>query len=366
MIESKLKEVRNAAANYVEINGREVVNNVNDTNEEYKGLREGAMFYDCSNYGILRISGDSAAVFLEKLATRDIQYLNVGNVCECYFLNEDADVVGSVVVLCQEEDYLVITPWEQADAVKAWIEEQTEGEEVTIQDLMDEKALVQIEGPEAWKVVKDVFEIEIENLALRAFEVAEWKGEEITIVRIGRSSEYGYMVISSFEKAAEVCSAYTNGNWEFPVIEGGFGVIELSMLEVHQPNFIRETSKYGNIFELAQQWYIQFDKEDYIGYEKLMEQFNEGITRTTVGFVCDTDCAIESDVGVYVEDECIGSVVYVKDSIKLEKKLGIAVLQKPYAVSGLNLEVDTAEGKKEINTVSGPFIRPASWDKKME
>lgn len=366
MIESKLKKSRNVVANCMEINGREVVYNVNDIEKEYKALREGAMFYDCSNYGILKISGNSAADFLEHLSTKDIQYLNIGNASECYFLNANADVVGSVVILCRNEDYLVITPWEQADAVKAWVEEKATGEAVEVQDLLDEKALIQIEGPESWKVVKDVFGIEIENLALRAFDVVNWNGEEVIILRIGRSSEYGYMVISSFEKANEVCNTLLNSAWNFPVLEGGFEVVELAMLEIHQPNFIKETPNYGNIFELAQQWNIQFDKEDYIGYEKLMELFNKGINKTAVGFVCDMDISIQEGESIYVDDDYIGNVVYIRDSIKLEKKLGIAVLQKPYAVSGLRLKVDTSEGKRDINTVSGPFVRPISWDKKME
>ncbi len=366
MIESKLKSINGADVKYMEIGGRKVVETTGNMQEEYQALREGMMFYDCSTYGMLTVSGADADDFLEKISTKDIQYLNVGNVSECYFLNDDAAVIGSVFVLRREDDFFVIVPWEQADAVKEWLEKQADGEDVIIQDIQGTKALTQIEGPQSWKVIKKIFDIEVENIALRSSEVTEWNGEEITIIRIGRSSEYGYMMLSSFEKAEELFQAYNKEEWDFPVKQGGFEALELSMLEVHQPNFLRETSKYGNVFELAQQWYIQFDKEDYVGYEKLMEQFHAGITKTAVGFTAEKASDIASDAKVYVDDECIGTVVYAKDSFKLGKKLGIAVLNKPYAVSGLKLSVKTADGTKEMETISGPFLRPLSWDMKME
>lgn len=366
MIESKLKNISGADVKYMEIGGRKVVESTGDIQDEYQALREGSMFYDCSTYGMFTVSGDDADDFLEKISTKDIQYLNVGNVSECYFLNENAAVVGSVFILRREDDFFVIVPWEQADAVKDWIKKQADGENVSIEDIQGTVALTEIEGPESWKVIKKVFDVEVENIALRSSEVTKWNGEEITIIRIGRSSEYGYMILSSFEKAEELFLKYSKEKWNFPVKEGGFGALELSMLEVHQPNFLRETKKYGNIFELAQQWYIQFDKEDYIGYKTLMEQFQTGVTKTAVGFTAEEASAIESDGKVFVDEECIGSIVYAKDSFKLKKKLGIAVLNKPYAVSGLKLSVETADGKKKIETISGPFLRPLSWDLKME
>lgn len=365
MITSKLLQMRKIEAEYVTIGNRKVVKTINGVNKEYECLREGVMFYDCSTYGLLEVSGDSATDYMDKLATKDIKYLNVGNVCECYFLDENAEVVGSVFILRKADSYIIITPWEQADAVLEWVTKNAD-EDITITDYQEKKAIVQMEGPYSWKVTKDIFDIDVEALSFRSFTDIDWNNDEAIIARIGRSSEYGYMMISSFENAIELCNQIESREWEFKVIGGGFDAIEIAMLEVHAPNFIRETKEYGNILEMAHQWYVQADKEDYIGYDVLMEKFNNGITKSVVAFTAECDDEIESGRNVYVDEECIGCVVYVKESIKLGKKLGIVCLNKPYAVANITLEADTEKGRVKIDTVSGPVVRPLSWDMKME
>ena len=69
MITSSLTEIA-ANGEYEENGGRNVLRTAGDTQEEYRALREGAMFYDCSAYGLFTLRGEGADRFLEKLATR--------------------------------------------------------------------------------------------------------------------------------------------------------------------------------------------------------------------------------------------------------------------------------------------------------
>ncbi|EPR12220.1 glycine cleavage T C-terminal barrel domain-containing protein [Ruminiclostridium papyrosolvens] len=372
MFTSKLENKYSERAEFIEVKDRKVVKTLGNLQKEYTALREGAMFYDCSTYGLFSVHGDKAELFLENLATKDIQYLNVGNVSECYFLNEEAEIVGNVFVVRRENDFIVISPWEKAADVKEWLVIQAKESEyeIEIKDLFDTMAIVSTEGPKSWKVVKKIFGVEIENLALRASMSFSWSGQEILLIRAGRSSEYGYIAISSIEGGLNIYDKLLNeeGQWDFPVNEGGLECIELAMLEVHQPNFLRETSEHGNIFELAQQWQIQYDKEDYIGYEKMMEIFKTANSKGAVGFVAnESQIPYEAGDKIYLNEACIGHVVYSLYSIKLCKPLGIALLNNPYANAGLTLEVKTPDGVlQNIQTISGPFIRPLSWDQKME
>jgi aminomethyltransferase len=363
-----IEQVYRKKAEVIDIVGRKAVKNFGDLEAEYKALREGAMIYDCSNYGIYAVGGASADSFLEQLATKDIQYLNIGNICECYFLNEEAELVGSVFILRREVDFLIITPWEHALAVKDWLEAKSEKlGQVTITEICGDKALLSIEGPKAWIAIKNIFDIEIETVALRYSIDTQYENEMITILRIGRSSEYGYMILGSTEVSKSIYNNFFNKCQGFLVEEGGLDCLELSMLEVHQPNFIKETKEYGNILELSQQWYIQYDKEGYIGRERLMEIADEEIEKLAVGFIGEENEEVfVAGSNVIIEGECIGKVVYSLCSLKLNRPMGIAVLNNPYGQSGLDFEVETLNGVKKIHTISSPFVRPLSWDIKME
>ena len=56
------------------------------------------------------------------------------------------------------------------------------------------------------------------------------------------------------------------------------------MLEISQPVFNAQTAAEGNLFELNEQWFVQFEKEEYCGHDKLMELFEAEREKLSVGF----------------------------------------------------------------------------------
>ena len=71
-------------------------------------------------------------------------------------------------------------------------------EGITICEMNNEKSLISVEGLKFWGLVKQIFNMEVETLALRYAEEIEYKDEIVEVLRIGRSSEYGYMLISTY------------------------------------------------------------------------------------------------------------------------------------------------------------------------
>lgn len=355
---------------YGNVGNRKIIKNFGNINEEYNALRNGAMLYDCCGYGIYFVSGSEASDFLDKLATKEIQYLNVGNISECYFLNERAEVIASVFILRQEKNYMVITPWEHAEGTKKWILDKSRNySQVNIQCMDGQFTAFSIEGPYSWKLVKNVLNIDVGSLPLRVATDVEIDGEIIQVMRIGRTGEYGYFILGSQHACSFVYEKMLREGekLEYPFCEGGLDVIEMAILEIHQPNFLREKNEIGNIIELEQQWHIQYDKSEYIGYKKLQEIFENGVQRHSVGFMCQGDFSDLAGEKVYIGDEKIGHVIYSIFSLKLEKHIGILLLNNPYAHSGLIYKIRKNSGEEiEINTISSPFVRPLSWDLKME
>ena len=56
----------------------------------YRLIRQGTALIDGSGFGILKVSGDSAAEELNALVTKDVQFLNIDTISECLVLEEDA------------------------------------------------------------------------------------------------------------------------------------------------------------------------------------------------------------------------------------------------------------------------------------
>lgn len=351
-----------SATQVVDIGGREVSKYYTNVEDEYYALRKGIGLLDCSTFGVYRISGDDASSFLDKLATKDISYLNTRNVSECCFLNEKAIIIGSAYILRTDDDFLVITPWESAKNLYDWLI-KNKVSDVEIEDLLGKKALVFVEGLYSWKFLKEFFSYNIENIALRTFaQDITYEGENILVARIGRSGEYGYMIMVDEYNAGLLFNQLLEKGTEYDVRLCGIEALEICMLETRQPIMRFENEQVGNLFELDQQWMIQYDKEeDFIGKEEMLRLFSSERRFLPMGFECKSTGTIEDGTDIHVKDQRIGKILYTKYNYQNETIIGLALLDCAFAASGLSLKINVNGSPQEITTFSNPYVRPTSW-----
>ena len=348
-----------------EVNGALVPSKFTDVETEYNVFRHGIALVDGVGYAMLKIEGDNVIEEIDALVTKDIRYLNPGKIAECFFLNENAEALGISYIVNDDDTILVLVPPENAEAITAWIKEKL-GDSLNITDMTSDNHLLFIEGEKSWKIAKEVFEFPIETLPLRDMVKVEYSSNNIMLSRIGRSGEYGYAMIGSHDAihsiAEHLLNTYSNDNLAWC----GTEAMSVCMLEVNQPLINDSSVKEGNIFELAYQWFVQFDKEDYCGRDVLMSQFEEKLTKCCVGFVAENVTEIATDSEVYLEDELVGKVIYSKYDPALNGVLGYLLLDIKVAVSGIPLTIKANDSSATAMTVSSPFVRPLSWDSQME
>ena len=116
------------------------------------------------------------------------------------------------------------------------------------------------------------------------------------------------------------------------------------------------------MFELGLAWFTQFEKEDYIGHDKLKELFAEEKAYGMVAFKGLGAKSAEIGAKILLEGEEVGSVIESCYDPKLDTVIGTAKLRQDLAVAGIELTLKDAAGESEIETVAQPFIRPLSWD----
>lgn len=207
--------------------------------------------------------------------------------------------------------------------------------------------------------------MDVDLLPIRGItQVDDWNGFALTVMRIGRSNEYAYAIIADDDailKAVEDCGAYAADNG----IEAGFASEEamaVCMMETNQPNFTMLDTENSTVFELGLAWFTQFEKEDYIGHDKLKELFAEEKAYGMVAFKGLSAKSAEIGAKILLEGEEVGSVIESCYDPKLDTVIGTAKLRQDLAVAGIELTLKDAAGESEIETVAQPFIRPLSWD----
>lgn len=365
MKKSVLNDLYVAGVVCEEINGALVPSKFTDVVSEYYVFRNGIALVDGIGYAMLKIEGDHVIEEMDALVTKDIRYLNPGKIAECFFLDEDAKVLGISYIVNDDDTMIVLVPPENAKVITAWIREKLDDSH-TIMDMTLENHLLFVEGEKSWQIVKEVFDFPIETLPLRDMVKVDYCSDKIMLSRIGRSGEYGYAMIGAHETihrlAAHLLHTYASANLAWC----GNIAMSICMLEVNQPLINDVTIKEGNIFELAYQWFVQFDKEDYCGKAVLMSQFEQKLTKCCVGFVAENVMEIAANSQVYLEQELVGKVMHSRYDPELNGILGYLLLDIKVAVSGIPLTIQANHGFVAARTISAPFVRPLSWDSQME
>jgi aminomethyltransferase len=240
---------------------------------------------------------------------------------------------------------------------------EQKNEDVVIEDVSANYAIIAVEGPKSWELMEKIVSFEISSLSYQGFFETEWAGNKMVVARIGYTAEYGYQLMVDVEQAQTLWETIMNEGAAFGAQTCGWKVLDSCMLEVRQPNIDLELEG-RNVFEATLNWLVDFRKDEFVGREALLVMKEQGFERSMVGFVAPQETIVQQGDVVKVEDEVIGQVVYAVTSGALGKKLGLAMLDNQYAVSGLELAVD-ANGLAAINTVSSPYIMPKSWSIKM-
>lgn len=364
MKNSNLKDLYGQDVVYEEMNGALIPAKFTSVEEEYQIYRKKIALVDGIGYALLKIEGDTVIEEMDALVTKDLQYLNPGKISECFFLNEEAEVLGISYIVNDDDSIVLMVPPENAEAITNWVSDQL-SDALTVSDLTKENHLLFIEGEKSWEIVKEVFDFPIETLALREMVKVDYEGHEIMLSRIGRSGEYGYAMIG-FEEDIHSITEHLLKTYSDQLAWCGFEAMKLCMLEVNQPLITAEINAEGNIFEMGYQWFIQYDKEAYCGRDVLMEQFETKQEKGNVGFVAKDVNQIEIGSKVLLEDETVGKVVYAQYDPSLKGVLGYMLLNRKVAVSGIPLTIKESDGIVCANTVSSPFVRPLSWDSQME
>jgi len=333
---------------------------------QYRAVRQRAGLFDHSSQGRIRISGTGAKPFLERMLTREIEYLDPGGSRITLLLDDEGEIVGDGTVYCLEDDVYLLETWgDRKERVQAWLRDKLGGTAAAVQDVSAELGTVGVEGPEAWKVVAKVVDFDIMGLRYQGLRKTEIDGCEATVARTGHTAEYGYKFFAAAGEIVGLRRRLEEAGSEWGLQTCGNDVLKLCMLEVRFPLIGAEVPPDKTPLEAALNWMIDFRKEDFVGKKALLARRAAGVKELLVCFTCDLDLPLIVGGSVKLEDESIGTIVRGEVSPGLGKWAGVAYLECELAASGLDLETEGLDGRRyPLRTASSPFVIPASWNVK--
>ncbi len=376
--------------NYREWSGYYTVSAYESHHEhEYNAIRNAAALIDISPLFKYIVSGADAAKLVDRLITRDVTKMHLGQVFYTPWCDEHGKVIDDGTVSRLGEQRF---RWTSADPSLRWFRQNADGLRVQIEDVSEELAAVALQGPTTARLLRAVATADIDRLKYFRVTHGTIGGVEVDISRTGYTGDLGYEIWMPAERAVTVWDALMDGGRPFDIKPTGMLALDVARIEAGllliEVDFFGSrkamiASQAYSPFELGMERLVPLDKLGkgrFIGQRALREEHARGATRRIVGLEIDWNdveklydaaglapavaaTASRVAVPVYRNGRQVGKATSTTWSPVLKKMIALATIDAPHCSEGSQLQfemtVEAVRHRVRATVVKTPFFNPA-------
>ena len=352
---------------------------------EYNAIRNGAALIDVSPLFKYIVSGRDAAALVDRVITRDVTKLGVGQVIYTPWCDEDGRVVDDGTVTRLAPDRF---RWTAADPSGRWIERQADGLDARVEDVSESVAALALQGPTSARVLRALSDADIDGLRYFRVTSGAIAGRHVEISRTGYTGDLGYEIWMAREDAVAVWDALTQTGPAYGLKPTGLLALDVARIEagllLTDVDFfsVRKaltTSQIYTPFEMGLDRLVDAGKGPFLGRAALAAERARGPRRRIVGLAVDwptieklydavglppvaQGTASRVAVPVFVNGTQVGRLTSSTWSPVLKQMIGLATVDAAHASTGTRLEiehtVDVVRHRAAATVVATPFFNP--------
>ncbi len=352
---------------------------------EYNAIRNAAALIDVSPLYKYRLSGRDATRLVDRIVTRDMRKVTVGQVIYTPWCDEHGKTIDDGTVSRLEEN---VYRWTAADPSLRWFRQNAVGLDVQIEDISEKVASLALQGPTSGRLLRSVAEADIERLKYFRVTTGTIEGIPVEISRTGYTGDLGYEIWIPWNEAGRVWDALIAGGKPFDVRPAGMLALDVARIEAglllidvdfsSSKKALIESQKYSPL-EMGLGRLVHLDKPRFVGRAALTAEKRRGPARTIVGLDIDWP-AVESlydrvglapqvpaaasrvAVPVYGGRGQVGKATSSTWSPVLKKFIALATVDRGSAAAGTVLEfeltVEAVRHRVPARVVETPFFHP--------
>ena len=311
---------------------------------EHRACRTGAVAFDVSHLGTVRVKGPDALVRLQAALTNDLTKVAPGRAQYTHLLDEsDASVLDDIIVWWIAPDAFDVMPNAS----------NTEGVVGAIggDDVTARRAIIAVQGPAARQRLGTIAP---EAAAIGRFRVgtATVAGVPCTVAGTGYTGEDGLELAVPADGAAAVWNAVLSAG----VVPAGLGARDTLRLEAALPLHGHELGPGITPLQAGLGWVVAWDKEGgFRGHDALMAERERGVTRRLGGLVVEGRRPPRADQAVLLDGEPVGVITSGNFSPMLEHGIALAFLPPDMPV-GTEVHIDVRGDRQPAQVVEMPFV----------
>jgi aminomethyltransferase len=372
--------------NYREWSGYYTVSAYESHHEhEYNAIRNAAALIDVSPLFKYMVTGPDAARLVDRLITRDVSKMAVGQVYYTPWCDEHGKVIDDGTVSRLDERAF---RWTAADPSLRWFRQNAAGLDVQIEDISEAVAAIALQGPTSAGLLRAAAKADIDRL--KYFRVIEGTiaGVGVDISRTGYTGDLGYEIWMPAERAVEVWDALMERGRPFDAKPAGMLALDVARIEAGllliEVDFFSSRkamipSQMYTPYELGMERLVSLDKGRFIGQRALRAEHQRGPARQIVGLAIDWNeveklydaaglapavaaTASRVAVPVYRNGRQVGKATSTTWSPVLKRMIALATVDRPHYAEGTEMQfevtVEAVRHRVRATVVKTPFFNP--------
>jgi aminomethyltransferase len=353
---------------------------------EYNAIRNAAALIDITPLYKYIVSGHDATKLVNRVITRDIAIVQIGQVIYCCWCDEQGKVIDDGTITRLEENKY---RWTAADPSLRWFRQCSSNMDVRIEDVSEKIAALALQGPTSGRLLASVAEADIHNLKYFRMTSGKIAGVAVDISRTGYTGDLGYEIWMAWDDAIKVWDAFMSAGKGFDIHAAGMLALDVARIEAgllltevdytSSKKALIASQKYSP-YELGFGRMVHLEKETFIGRSALLADKERGVARQFVGLEVDwievekryetfgltpvaPAQASRMPVPVFVRGKQIGKATSTTWSPLLKKMIALASVETGHSRVGTKLEIEiTIEAVRQkvpATIVKLPFFNPA-------
>ena len=319
------------------------------TLDEHRACRTGAVAFDVSHLGTLRVEGEGAFAGLQRALTNDLRKIEPGRAQYTHLLDaDDASVLDDIIVWWVDEHRFDVMPNASNTARVEAALDAADGIEAV--DVTTSRAVIAVQGPQAKELLAGVFP---DAADVRRFRVAqlEYAGAPCVVAGTGYTGEPGVEIAVASEAAPALWSALL----DVGVQPAGLGARDTLRLEAGLPLHGQELGPGITPLQARLGWVVGWDKGDFRGRAALEAEQAAGPHRLLAGLLVDGRRPPRTGQPIKAGDEVVGEVTSGNFSPMLEQGIAMAFLP-PEIAEGDTVHIEARRDLLEARVVPMPFV----------
>jgi folate-binding protein YgfZ len=339
-------------------NGKKIVRNCNNLEDEIRSLYDGVGLRNISHYGIIELKGNDVINFLHRITTNSLGDVAKESIKSTIFTTEKGRIIDMGTLMNFESHQLLVCSSEHKDKVISWINKYVISDDVSAIDSKNKYNLLELFGPQADSFITLLCGTMTNNIRPNTFKIIHTEGLLFFLAKIKDfNSRLKFWIIADDDNARRITRYLIENKSFFDFNLVGEDAYNSFRIEQGIPASPNELNDEYNPHEARLIPLVDFKKGCYIGQEVIarLDTYDK-VQKYLMGIVFDN-----SDTGneliLYDKNEIeAGTVTSSVYSLRFKKHIGLAYVGRAYAEDGTRLIAKSEDGNSHEVTVKNlPF-----------